>query len=196
MQPLIETSTESKEIFELEVDDMFQIPLVTDVEGKVLRTLMDSVFFMKHLPDGVVPPSVDPDVNSADVNSAHTDSDLPPSSPLHWSPSPPPPTRHQVLQPPPPTRPHPRPRPVHVPTRTYPRQPMENVVRTRTSHPEPVRSLTTRPHSYRHESRKAKRKRDDESEGEASRNSRWTKRSAMQYVFLPVFLLHTYSQSR
>jgi hypothetical protein len=179
---------------------MLQIPLVTDVEGKILRMLMDSVSFMKNLPDGVVPPTaVDPDVNSSDV-----DSDLPPSSPLHWSPSSPPrwspsplpPTRHQVLQPPPPTHPHPRPRPVPVPTRTYPRQPTENVVRTRTSRPEPVRSLTTRPDSYRHESHKAKCKRDDKSEGEDSRNSRRTKRSAMQYVFLPLFLLHTYSRSR
>lgn len=144
--------TESKEIFELEIDDMLQIPLVTDVEGKILRTLMDSVSFMKHLPDGVVlPMAVDPDVNSSDV-----DSDLPPSSPLHWAPSPIPPTRHQVLQPPPPTRPHPRPRLVPVPTRMYPRQPTENVIRTRTSRPEPFRSLTTRPDSYHHESRKVK----------------------------------------
>ncbi|KAG2060365.1 hypothetical protein BDR06DRAFT_967356 [Suillus hirtellus] len=99
-------SDDAKAIFEREDNDMFNITLVTDTEGKVLRTLMDCVAFMKNLPDSVVPPrAATPLVNAPAV------SDLPPLSPMQWDPSPP---HHKVLQ----LLPS-RSRPIPVPTKVH-----------------------------------------------------------------------------
>ncbi|OAX30736.1 hypothetical protein K503DRAFT_806803 [Rhizopogon vinicolor AM-OR11-026] len=119
---------------------MLDIPLVTDTEGKVLRTLMDCAAFMKNLPAGLVPPrAATPLVDSSAVSG------LLPSSPMQWDPSPP---HHEVAQPLP-SRSH----PVPVPTKICRHQPTEAIVQhascptamPRTSCPEPARSLTTRP---------------------------------------------------
>src|ERR1700710_2507089 len=90
-------------------------------QGKVLRTLMDSVAFMKNLPESVVlPRAATPIVDSPAV------SDLPPSSPMQWGLSQP---RHEVLQPlPPRSRSHSRYRPVPVPAKVHRHRPTEAFV--------------------------------------------------------------------
>jgi hypothetical protein len=61
--------------------DMLNIPLITNMDGKVQHTLMGCVLFMKNLP-----PSIEvPDSASSPRNSPTPQ----PSSPLVWSPSPP-----------------------------------------------------------------------------------------------------------
>jgi hypothetical protein len=178
----IEILTDAKAVFEYEDNDMFNIPLVTDTEGKVLRTLIDCVAFMKDLPAGVIPPrAATPLVDSSAV------SDLPPSSPMQWSPSPP---RRQVAQPLPS-----RSCLVPVPTKVRRRQPTEAFVQhtsrptaiPRTSHPELARPLTTQPDSRHRGPRKVpvmpptrKHRRDDESEGEDTRDNRRAKGSMMR----------------
>ncbi|KAG1840420.1 hypothetical protein C8R48DRAFT_679591 [Suillus tomentosus] len=161
-------SDDAKAIFEREDNEMFNITLVTDTEGKVLRTLMDCVAFMKNLPDGVVPPRA-----ATPLVDAPTVLDLPPSSPMQWDPSPP---RREFLQ----LLPS-RSRPIPVPTKVHHRQPTEAFVQhtsrptamPRTSRPEPARSLTTQPDSHHRAPQKVpaapptrKRRWDDESEGE------------------------------
>ncbi|KAG2051812.1 hypothetical protein BDR06DRAFT_1010106 [Suillus hirtellus] len=127
-------SDDAKAIFEHEDNEMFNITLVTDTKSKVLRTLMDCVAFMKNLPDGVVPPrAATPLVDTPAV------SDLPPSSPMQWDPSPP---HHKVLQILPSCS-----RPIPVPTKVHHRQPTEAFVQhtsrpmamPRTSRPKPAR---------------------------------------------------------
>ncbi|KAJ8587507.1 hypothetical protein M405DRAFT_843131 [Rhizopogon salebrosus TDB-379] len=200
-------SDDAKALFEHEDGEMLNIPLVTDTEGKVLRTLMDSVAFMKNLPESVVlPRAATPIVDSPAV------SDLPPSSPMQWGLSPP---RHEVLQPlPPRSRSHSRYRPVPVPAKVHRHQPTEAFVQHKsrptaipktarpaamprtsrpaamptTSRPEPARSFTTRPDSHHCGPHRVpampptcKRRRDNESEGEEARDNRRAKGSMMQY---------------
>ncbi|OJA16328.1 hypothetical protein AZE42_12953 [Rhizopogon vesiculosus] len=170
---------------------MVKILLITDTVGNVLRTLIDSVAFGKNLPDSIVLPAA----ATPEVNSPQAHSDLPPSSPLHWSPSPPPQTHHKVprqvskpLRSRVPTSQPPRP---CAPTEIHPRQPTESVV-PRSSHPtschEPARSLATQRDTRRHEYRKVvanpplrKRKRDGAGEGEDTRNIRHMQGSNTQY---------------
>src|SRR5882757_6940595 len=180
---LIEILPESKNIFTNEDSKMVKIPLITDTKGNVLRMLIDSVTFGKNLPDSIVLPAA----ATPEVNSPQAHSDLPPSSPLHWSPSPPPLIHRevscQVSKPlhshAPTSQPH---RP-HVPTRIHPRQPTNGGVVPRSSHPtgtschEPARSLATQWDTCRHEYRKVvanpplrKRKQDGASEGEDTRD--------------------------
>jgi hypothetical protein len=210
--------TDAKALFEHEDGEMLNIPLVTDTEGKVLRTLMDSVAFMKNLPESVVlPRAATPIVDSPAV------SDLPPSSPMQWGLSPP---RHEVLQPlPPRSRSHSRYRPVPVPAKVHRHRPTEAFVQHKsrptampktarpaamprtsrpaamptTSRPEPARSFTTRPDSHRRGPHRVpampptrKRRRDNESEGEEAWDNRRAKGSMMRYVLLRLFLRYNY----
>ncbi|KAG1832370.1 hypothetical protein EV424DRAFT_1533540 [Suillus variegatus] len=84
-------SDESKELSRNEDPEMLNIPLITDTQGEVLRTLMDSILFMKNLPAGIeLPDSTTPRHNSLTPQS---------SSPLDWSSSPPHHNHHKVSQP-------------------------------------------------------------------------------------------------
>ncbi|OJA12621.1 hypothetical protein AZE42_11220 [Rhizopogon vesiculosus] len=187
-------SDDAKAIFKHEDNEMLNIPLVTDTEGKVLRTLMDCAAFMKNLPAGVVPPrAATPLIDSPAV------SDLPPSSPMQWDPSPP---HREVVQPLPSCS-----HLVPVPTKICRHQPTESIVQhtshptamPRTSCPEPARSLTTQHDSHYHGPCKVpampptcKHRRDDESEGKDARDNKWAKGSMMWYVLLRLFLLYNY----
>jgi hypothetical protein len=53
MELVTQISTESKELSMNEDPDMLNIPLITDTEGGVLRTLMDCILFMKNLPASI-----------------------------------------------------------------------------------------------------------------------------------------------
>lgn len=91
MELVTQFSTESKELSRNEDPEMLNIPLITDMQGEVLRTLMDSILFMKNLPAGIeLPDSTTPRHNSLTPQ---------PSSPLDWSPSPPHRNHHKVSQP-------------------------------------------------------------------------------------------------
>ncbi|KAG2367078.1 hypothetical protein BDR07DRAFT_1373069 [Suillus spraguei] len=85
-----QTLTESKELSVNEDPEMLNIPLITDMEGGVIHTLMDCVLFMKNLPASIELP---------DATTPHRNSPTPqPLSSYAWSPSPPHHKHHLVSQ--------------------------------------------------------------------------------------------------
>ncbi|KAG2346323.1 hypothetical protein BDR05DRAFT_945907 [Suillus weaverae] len=159
-------SDESKDLMSNEDSDMLNIPLITDTDGKVQRTLMDCVLFMKNLP---------PNIEVPDPAASPRDSPTPqPSSPLAWSPSPPRRDHRKVL---------PLPR-----SKVAPRQPSsQQGVVMHTSNPR-LTSRTTRPApSVPVKSRKApefppvRKRRRDESDDEDNKVPRRIKSSATHH---------------
>ncbi|KAG1816765.1 uncharacterized protein BJ212DRAFT_1480622 [Suillus subaureus] len=99
-------SDESKDLMSNKDSTMLNIPLITNMDGKVQHTLMDCVLFMKNLLPSI---EVLDSVGSPPRNSPTPQ----PSSPLVWSPSPPHRDHRKVMP-----LPHP------IPTKVPPCQPL------------------------------------------------------------------------
>lgn len=84
--------TESKVLMANEDPAVLNVPLITDPDGNVQRTLMDCILFMKNLPAHIEPPD-----SAGSLRNSPTPQ---PSSPHAWSPSPPCCDHRKVLPPP------------------------------------------------------------------------------------------------